>query len=170
VTTKRECLEVKAKDRGPRVDERREAVMAGSLSISALVLLAGLSPGAPLPLPKETPPTHTGLLGTWKAEWDGGKYLITFGPRGVYGARTPGCDGVCYTGSWWVARDVLWVRESAAWPVEGTYLYAFTGVVTRDLGRGSVGGRLAGRRVPELVDDPPPYDVELVLLERKGAR
>jgi hypothetical protein len=58
-------------------------------SVSALALLAGLSPGAPLPLPKETPPTHAGLLGTWKAEWDGGKYLITFGPCGVYGPARP---------------------------------------------------------------------------------
>jgi hypothetical protein len=135
--------------------------MTGSLPACALVLLVGLSPGAPLPLPEETPPTHAGLLGTWKAEWDGEKYLITFGPRGVYGARTPGCNGVCYTGSWWVARDVLWVRESSVWPVKGTYLYAFTGVV---------GGRLVGRRVPESLDDLSSYDVDLVLLKRKGVR
>jgi hypothetical protein len=144
--------------------------MAGLLPTCALTLLASLSPGAPLPLPKEAPPTHAGLLGTWKAEWSGGAYVITFGPRGVYGAHLSDCGGVYYTGSWWVARDVLWVRESAPWPVEGAYLYAFTGVVTRDLRRGSVGGRFVGRRAMESVDDPPPYDVELVLLERKGGR
>jgi hypothetical protein len=136
--------------------------MAGPLPTCAFAaLLAGLSPAAPLPCPKGTPPTHAELLGTWEARWDGGTYLITFGPRGVYGARTPGCESACYVGSWWVTQDVLWVRESATWPVEGTYLYAFTGVV---------GGRLVGRRVPETIDDLPPYDVELKLLKRKGSQ
>jgi hypothetical protein len=69
--------------------------MAGLLPTCALTLLASLSPGAPLPLPKEAPPTHAGLLGTWKAEWSGGAYLITFGPRGVYGAHLSDCGGAC---------------------------------------------------------------------------
>jgi hypothetical protein len=144
--------------------------MAGSLPTCALALLAGLSPGGPPAATKGNAAHARRAPRHLEGRMERRGVPDNLWPRGVYGAHLSDCGGVCYTGSWWVARDVLWVRESAPWPVEGAYLYAFTGVVTRDLRRGSVGGRFVGRRAMESVDDPPPYDVELVLLERKGGR